>query len=61
MSKVKPSAQQKTNRSLFKEAVAYAKEINRNPKKKKAYLKKVAKGQSVYRYALKEYLKKKGK
>src|ERR1041384_7835782 len=56
MSNVKPSKQQKNNRSLFKEAVAYATAINRNPVKKKEYLKKIGEGESVYRYALKEYL-----
>jgi len=41
MSNVEPSAQQKRNRSLFKEAVAYAAAINKNPMKKKLYLEKV--------------------
>jgi hypothetical protein len=56
MSKVKPSKLQKNNRSLFKEAVAYAMDINRNPQKRKIYLQKVSHGESVYRFALKEYL-----
>ena len=61
MSKVKPSKQQKSNRSLFKDAVVYATEINRNQEKKKVYLQKVSDGKSVYRYALKEYLEKENK
>ena len=31
MSKVKPSKKQKAKRSIFKEAVAYAQHINRDP------------------------------
>ena len=56
MSKVKPSKGQKEGRKLFAEAVAYAKAINRNVEQKALYLQKVKKGQSVYHYALKEYL-----
>ena len=56
MSKVKPSEQQKDSRKRFAEAVAYAQAINRNPEQKTLYLKKVKKGQSVYHFALKEYL-----
>jgi hypothetical protein len=58
MSRVKPSPKQKRNRNLFKEAVAYAKNINRTPALKQAYLKKVKKGENVYHYAIKEYLQK---
>lgn len=58
MSRIKPSQQQKNNRNLFKEAVAYAKKINRTPALKQAYLKKVKKGESIYHYAMKEYLNK---
>ena len=54
MSRVKPSLLQKHKRSIFKEAVAYAKIINRNPELKKKYLEKVKPGESVYHYALKE-------
>jgi len=53
-----PSRIQKHYRSLFKEAVAYAKRINRNPALKAEYLTKVSPGKSVYHYAIKEYLKK---
>ena len=58
MSKIKPSRKQKSNRSLFKDAVAYAKNINRTPVLKQVYLKKVKKGGSVYHYAIKDYLQK---
>lgn len=59
MTKITPSERQKEKRTLFAEAVAYAKLINRNPVQKATYLAKVKKGQSVYQYALKEYLQKK--
>jgi hypothetical protein len=55
MSRVKPSIKQKNSRNLFKDAVVYAKNINRNPALKKKYLKKVKPGESVYHYAIKEY------
>ena len=58
MRKVKPSELQKKGRNLFAEAVAYARAVNRNPEQKAAYLQKVKKGESVYHYALKEYLEK---
>lgn len=58
MSKVKPSKKQKQKRNLFKEAVAYAQNIIRDPALKKKYAKKVAPGQSVYHYAIQEYVKK---
>jgi hypothetical protein len=58
MSRIKPSRKQKSNRNVFKEAVAYAKNINRTPALKQVYLKKIKKGESVYHYAIKEYLKK---
>lgn len=56
MSRVKPSKQQKTQRSLFAKAVAYAKAINNDPVKKAQYSKKVKKGQTVFRYAIREYM-----
>ena len=56
MSRVKPSKQQKESRKLFAEAVASAKAINRNPEQKAAYQQKIQPGESVYHYALKEYL-----
>jgi len=59
MSKVKPSRLQKKLRNRFADAVAYAQSINNDPTKKAKYKKKARKGQSVYHYALKEFLKKK--
>ena len=38
--------------------VAYARKINNDPAAKKRYLKKVKTGQSVYHFAIQEYLKK---
>ena len=58
MSKVKASIKQKKNRSVFKEAVAYAKSINKDPEKRKDYLLKLKPLESIYHYALKEYLSK---
>ena len=59
MSHIKPSKAQKAQRKRFAEAVAYAQQINNSPALKKAYAKKVKKGQTVYLYALQEFLKKK--
>lgn len=56
MSRVKPSKLQKKKRSRFAEAVAYAQAIINNPVEKAAYKRKVRKGQTVYHYAIKEYL-----
>ena len=56
MSKVKPSEKQVEKRKVFADAVAYAKNISRNPVKKAEYLKKVKAGESVYHFALKQYL-----
>jgi hypothetical protein len=58
MSHVKPSTLQKEKRSRFAEAVAYAQRINNDPVLKAQYKKKVKKKQTVYHYALQEYLKK---
>ncbi len=58
MSKVKPSKMQKAKRKVFAEAVAYAQAINNDTVKKAAYKKKVKKGQTVYHYAIREYLRK---
>lgn len=57
MSKVKPSKLQKAKRNVIKEAVVYARNIN-NPALKKKYLKKIKAIQSVYHFAIQEYLKK---
>ena len=56
MSRVKPSKLQKKKQKGFAEAVAYAQAINNDPVKKKQYSKRVKKGQSVYHFAIKEYL-----
>ena len=58
MDRVKPSPLPKYKRNVFKEAVAYARSINGNRSVKNEYLKRVKPGESVYHYALKEYLKK---
>lgn len=58
MSRVKPSANQQMRRNVFAEAVAYAQAINNNPAKKAAYQKKLMKGQTVYRAAIAEYMRK---
>ncbi len=57
MSRVKPSKQQKAKRKKFAAAVAYAQGINNDPALKATYKKKVKKGQTVYHYAIKEYLR----
>lgn len=57
MSGIKPSKLQKGKRSRFAEAVVYAQNILRNPALKAQYAAKVKKGQSVYHYAIKEFLR----
>lgn len=57
MQNIKPSKQQKKRRSRFADAVAYAKAILLDPVKKAAYTKKVKKGQTVYHFAIKEFLR----
>ncbi|MCE3282064.1 MAG: hypothetical protein K0Q66_801 [Chitinophagaceae bacterium] len=57
MDQVKPTKKQTDRRKIFKEAVAYAKEINNSKEKKAAYAKKLKKGASVYHAALSEFLK----
>ena len=57
MSRVKPSKLQKIKRKSFADAVAYAKAINNDPVKKALYKKKVKKGQRVFNYAIKEFLR----
>jgi hypothetical protein len=56
MSRIKPSSLQKQKRKVFAEAVKYAQKINRDPEKKALYKKKIKKGQTIYHYAIKEYL-----
>lgn len=58
MTKVKPSELQEVNRNGFAGAVAYARGINNDPVKKAEYLKRVKVGETVYQFALKEYLAK---
>lgn len=55
---VKPTLWQKQNNERFKRAVAYAKAILADPKKSAAYAKKVKKGERVYHYAIREYMRK---
>jgi hypothetical protein len=57
-SKVKLSKKQKTANTIFKAAVAYAKEVIRDPKKRKPYEAKLKRGKTVYHTALADYLKK---
>lgn len=61
MSRIKPSALQKNKRKVFAKAVSYAQAINNNPKQKALYARKVKKGQSVYHFAIKEYMRKQDK
>lgn len=58
MSRVKQSALQKISNTKFAEAVKYAQAINRDPLRKKAYARKLKKGQTVFQYAISEYMKK---
>jgi len=60
MSQVKPSPLQTKRRKVFAKAVAYARGINNDPQQKIRYAKKAKRGQSVYHYALKEYLQQAG-
>lgn len=57
-SKVKLSKKQKRANTLFKAAVAYAKEVIRDPKKRKPYETALKRGKTVYHAALADYLKK---
>ena len=57
MSNVKPSSKQKKMRRSFGKAVAYAQAINNDPVKKAVYAKKVRKGQTVYHFAMREFMK----
>jgi hypothetical protein len=57
MSRIIASAGQRKCRNLFKEAVAFARAINNDPEKKKAYQEKTAKNQSVFNAAISEYMK----
>ena len=57
MSQITASAHQRRCRNLFKEAVAYAKAINNDPDKKKAYLKNTGENKTVFNTAISEYMR----
>jgi hypothetical protein len=57
MSRVIASKHQRQSRNLFKEAVAYAKAINNDPEKKKAYQKNTRKNKTVFNTAISEYMR----
>ena len=57
MQNVVPSAAQKIQRIKFKEAHYYAKNINDNLVSKAAFALKIPAGKSVYRWAVKEFMK----
>jgi hypothetical protein len=59
MSSVKASPLQKLQREVFAEAVAYARNVKRDPEKKAAYEKMRKEGQTVFNAALSNYMKKK--
>lgn len=56
MRNLPPSDLQRRGRERFAAAVQYAKSIMNNPEKKALYEKKVAKGQTVFHFAIKEFL-----
>lgn len=56
MKNIIASEGQRKCRNLFKEAVAFAKNLDSIPETKKEFLKKVPKGKSVYNMAIKEYM-----
>ena len=57
MKNIMPSTAQKTQRIKFKKAHLFAKNINDNPVSKAAFGLKIPAGKSVYRWAVKEYMK----
>ena len=57
MKNIVPSAAQKTQRNKFRKAHNYAKKINDNPVSKAAFALKIPAGKSVYRWAVKEFMK----
>ncbi len=56
MSGVIPSPLQLAYKKEFKAAVAYARTINRDPEKKRAYASKLKPGKSVFNACIKEYM-----
>jgi hypothetical protein len=57
MSKIKATKKQKVVRSKFKEAVAYAQSILQDDAQRKLYQQKVKPPQTIYHFALQEYMK----
>jgi hypothetical protein len=55
--KRKPTAVQKEKRSLFKEAVTYAKRVLKDPKRAAAYARNLKGKRNVFQAALSDYLK----
>jgi hypothetical protein len=58
MGRIKPSPLQTLYKNVFKEAVAYAISVSRDPDKKAAFQKVLKPGQTVYHAALSHYLRK---
>jgi hypothetical protein len=58
MSKVKPSERQLEQRKKMAEAIVYAKSVMRNPALNAAYEKDLKPGESVYKKAVRDFLKK---
>jgi len=58
MGGIKPSPLQKLRRDVFAEAVAYARDVKRDPEKRAAYEKILKPGQTVFNAALSSFLKK---
>ncbi len=56
MRNIKPTALQRMKRDNFAAGVQYAKEIMQDPKKRAIYESKMAKGQNLFRFVLREYL-----
>ena len=55
MPNINPTQPQQVKRAAFKEAVAYAQSILRDPEKKAAYQKTLKRGKNVYQGAIKEF------
>jgi len=60
MGNIEASPAQKHERSKFREAVTWAKQINGDPVLRVGYIKKARGSNRVYQYLLKHYLKKGG-
>ena len=57
MSRVNPSPLQLLYKKDFKAAVAYARAINKDPEKKRAYAARLQPGKSVYNACIREFMK----